>query len=81
MAIEYRIALRDGGWVIEREGQLYGPYSSKEEAVHEAMYAANYAISHGLPAEVIVQETFSRIPDRLIAVFQTITHPVTSTFR
>jgi hypothetical protein len=64
--------------MIEREGQLYGPYSSKQEAVHEAEYLANYSIDHGLQAEVIVQETFSRIPDRLITAFRTITHPVTS---
>jgi hypothetical protein len=81
MAIEYRIALRDGGWMIEREGQLYGPFSSKQEAVHEAVYVANYAINHGLQAEVIVHETFSRIPDRLMTAFRTITHPITSTFQ
>jgi hypothetical protein len=49
--------------------------------VHEAVYVANYAINHGLQAEVIVQETFSRIPDRLMTAFRTITHPITSTFQ
>jgi hypothetical protein len=81
MAIEYRIALRDRGWMIEREGQLYGPYSSKQEAVHEAVYVANYAINRGLQAEVIVQEAFPRIPDRLITAFRTIAQPVISPFR
>src|SRR5688572_19314099 len=56
MAVEYRIALRDRGWMIEREGQLYGPYSSKQEAVHEAVYVANYAMNHGLQSEVIVEK-------------------------
>ena len=81
MAIEYRIALRDRGWMIEREGQLYGPYSSKQEALHEAVYVANYAINHGLQSEVIVEKTFSRIPDRLITACRSITHPVTRTFQ
>jgi hypothetical protein len=41
--------------MIKREGQLYGPYSSQQEALREAIYVANYSISHGLQAEVIVQ--------------------------
>ena len=56
MVVEYRIALRNEGWMIEREGQLYGPYLSKQEAVREALYVANYSINHGLEAEVVVQE-------------------------
>jgi len=56
MCVEYCIILRDGGWMIERQGQLYGPYSSQEEAVREAVYVANYSISHGLQAQVIVQK-------------------------
>ena len=80
MAVEYRIALRNEGWMIEREGQLYGPYLSKQEAVREALYVANYSINHGLEAEVVVQEALSRIPDRLMAAFRTIAQPVTAPF-
>jgi hypothetical protein len=80
MAVEYRIALRNEGWMIEREGQLFGPYSSKQEAMSEAFYVANYSINHGLKAEVVVQETFSRIPDRLIAAVRTIMQPIAGTF-
>jgi hypothetical protein len=80
MAIEYRIALCERGWMIEREGQLYGPYSSKQEAVHEAVYVANYSINHGLQAEVRVRETFTTIPNWLITAFRTIVQPVASTF-
>jgi hypothetical protein len=80
MAVEYRIALRNEGWMIEREGQLYGPYLSKQEAVREALYVANYSINHGLEAEVVVHGTSSRIPDRLIAAFRTIAQPVTAPF-
>jgi hypothetical protein len=65
--------------MIEREGQLYGPYSSKQEAVYEAVYVANYSISHGLQAEVSVRDTFSRIPNWLIAAFRTFVQPVAST--
>jgi hypothetical protein len=80
MAVEYHIALRDEGWMIDREGQLYGPYSSQQEAMREAVYVADYSIHHGLPAEVIVEKTFSTISDRLMTVFRTIAHPVTSAF-
>jgi hypothetical protein len=55
MRIEYRVTLRDEGWMIERQGQLYGPFSSQQEAVREAAYVVNYSISHGLPAKVVVQ--------------------------
>lgn len=55
MCVEYCIILRDEGWMIDRQGQLYGPYSSQQEAVREAVYVANYSINHGLEAEVIVQ--------------------------
>jgi hypothetical protein len=55
MRIEYRVTLRDEGWMIERQGQLYGPFSSQQEAVREANYVVNYSISHGMPARVIVQ--------------------------
>jgi len=55
MSVEYRISLRDERWMIERQGQFYGPYSSQQEALSEAVYVANYSTSHGLPAQVIVQ--------------------------
>jgi hypothetical protein len=54
--VEYCVVHRDEGWMIERHGQFYGPYSTQDEAVREAMYVANYSMSHGLPAEVIVQK-------------------------
>ena len=56
MCVEYCVILRDGSWMIERQGQLYGPYSSQQEAVREAVYVANYSINHGLQAQVIVQK-------------------------
>jgi hypothetical protein len=55
MGVEYCVILRDEGWMIERHGHLYGPYSSQQEAMHEAVYVANYSINHGLPAEVLLQ--------------------------
>jgi hypothetical protein len=55
MRIEYCVILRDEGWMIERQGQLYGPFSSQQEAVREAVYVVNYSISHGLPAKVVVE--------------------------
>ena len=70
MAVEYHIALRNEGWMIEREGQHYGPYASKQEAMREAVYVANYSISHGLQAEVIVQGKL----DRLRPALRTIIH-------
>lgn len=73
MAVEYRIALRNEGWIIEREGQLYGPYASKQDAVREAFYVANYSISHGLQAEVIVQKYSGKL-DRLRPALRTIIH-------
>jgi len=54
--IEYCVVRRDNGWMIERDGQFYGPYTSQREAVSEAVYVANYSINHGLPAEVVVQK-------------------------
>ena len=72
MAVKYRVVLREQGWMIEREGQLYGPYPSKQEAVGEAVYVTNYSNSHGLKAEVIVQ-TFLGV-DRLIPALRTIIH-------
>jgi len=59
MCIEYCIILRDEGWMIERQGQLYGPYPSQQQALREAEYVATYSINHGLPAQVIVQ-TYSQ---------------------
>jgi hypothetical protein len=38
MLVEYCIVLGDAGWMIEREGQLYGPYPSQQNAVSEAFY-------------------------------------------
>jgi hypothetical protein len=58
--------------MIEREGQLYGPYSSQREAVREAVYVANYSTSHGLPAEVIVQNYLKESWAGLIPAFRTI---------
>ena len=54
--IEYCVVRRNDGWMIERDGQFYGPYTSQQEAVSEAVYVANYSINHGLPAEVVVQK-------------------------
>jgi hypothetical protein len=56
MRVEYYVVFRDGGWMIKRHGQFYGPYSSQQEAVREAVYVATYSIDHGLEAEVIVQK-------------------------
>jgi hypothetical protein len=42
--------------MIERQGHLYGPYASRQDAVNEAVYVANYSTTHGLQAEVIVQK-------------------------
>ena len=52
-SIEYCVVRRDNGWMIERDGQFYGLYTSQAEVVREAAYAANYSIKHGLPAEVV----------------------------
>jgi hypothetical protein len=76
-SIEYCIVQHDKGWMIDRQGQCFGPYSSKQDAVREAVYVANYSTNHGLQAEVIVQEAFSRLPNRLLAAFRVITHPAT----
>lgn len=54
--IEYCVVRRDNGWMIERNGQFYGPYTSQDEAVREAAYVANYSINHGLPAEVVMHK-------------------------
>jgi hypothetical protein len=56
MGVEYYVIRGEEGWMIRRQEQLYGPYSSQDEAVREAVYVANYSISHGLPAEVMVQK-------------------------
>jgi hypothetical protein len=74
MSVEYRINLREQGWMIERQGQHYGPYSSQQEAVREATYVANYSINHGLGAEVIVQKYSLGNLDRLIPALRTIIH-------
>lgn len=74
MCVEYRINLRDEGWMIERQGRRYGPYSSQQEAVREAVYVANYSTSHGLQAEVVVQKYSIGGLDRLIPALRTIVH-------
>jgi hypothetical protein len=56
MRIQYYVIFYDGGWMIKRQGQFYGPYSSRQEAVREAVYVATHSIDHGLEAEVIVQK-------------------------
>ena len=48
--------------MIDRQGQLYGPYSSQREAMREAAYVVDYSISHGLPAQVIVQTSSQEVP-------------------
>lgn len=73
MAVEYRVALCEQGWMIEREGQLYGPYASKQEAVREAVYVVNYSNSHGLKAEVIVEKYLGNL-HRLVPPLRTIIH-------
>ena len=55
MRVEYYVVHRPGGWMIERHGQYYGPYPSREKAVQEALYVANYSIKCGLEAHVTVQ--------------------------
>ena len=70
MRVEYCIVLRDKSWMIERQGQFYGPYSSKQEAVREAIYVANYSTTHGLRAQVIAHKS-----DELLATFRTIMNP------
>ena len=54
-SVEYCIVRHDKGWMIDREGQFYGPYASKQDAVREAVYVANYSTNRGLQAEVNVQ--------------------------
>lgn len=62
MRVEYYVIFHDGGWMIKREGQLYGPYPSQQEAVCEAVFVATYSIDHGLEAEVIVQKDLPKTP-------------------
>jgi hypothetical protein len=57
MRVAYYVIFHDGGWVIERHGQYYGPFACREDAVKEAVYVAEYSIRHGLEAEVIVQRS------------------------
>lgn len=71
MRVEYCIVLRDEGWMIERQGQFYGPYSSKQEAVREATYVAKYSTEHGLRAQVITHKS-----DELLVAPRTIMNPV-----
>jgi hypothetical protein len=71
MRVEYCIVLRDKGWMIERQGQSYGPYSSKQVAVREANYVANYSTSHGLRAQVRAHKS-----DELLARLRTIMNPL-----
>jgi hypothetical protein len=59
MRVAYYVSLRDGEWMIERHGQYYGPFASREDAVKEAVYVAEYSIRHGLQAEIIVQRNES----------------------
>jgi hypothetical protein len=47
---EYCIVLRDEGWMIERQGQLYGPYPSRQNAVNEAIYAT-YGLQAGFDTD------------------------------
>lgn len=75
MCIEYCIVLRDKGWMIEREGQLYGPYSSKQEAVREAVYVADYSTRHGLQAEVIMPKFAHGARIGLIPALRSIIEP------
>lgn len=60
MRVEYYIIFHDAGWVIKREEQIYGPYSSLAEAVREAAYVADYSSRHGIEAAVIVQKDAPR---------------------
>lgn len=61
MRVEYYVILQNEGWMIQRQGKLYGPYPSWQEAVGEAVYVARYSIDHGLEAEVIVQTDAPKI--------------------
>jgi hypothetical protein len=56
MRVDYYVIFQDGGWIIERQGQRYGPYPSSQAALSEAIYVADYSIRHGLEAQVIVEE-------------------------
>lgn len=54
MRVAYYVVLQNGRWMIERHGRYYGPFACQNDAVDEAVYAAEYSIRHGLDAEVIV---------------------------
>jgi hypothetical protein len=57
MRVAYYVIFHERGWMIERHGQYYGPFTCQEEAVREAVYVADYSIRHGLEAEVVVERT------------------------
>ena len=56
MRVQYCVMQLAEGWMIKREGRLYGPYRSQQEALQEAWYVVNHSNSNGLAAELIVQD-------------------------
>jgi hypothetical protein len=52
---QYFVIRFDTEWKIKFEGQLYGPYSSRQEAIRVAVESAYASGENGNEAEVLVQ--------------------------
>jgi hypothetical protein len=53
--VQIEIRLREGAWIMTRQGEDVRPYGHADEAVHEAVHLARDLIHTGQPAQVRIE--------------------------
>ena len=50
----YKVVGQNGGWSVDHNGQLAGPYATKEAAFEAAVVSATHAIKQGYEIRLLV---------------------------
>ncbi|HEX2561784.1 DUF2188 domain-containing protein [Phenylobacterium sp.] len=59
--VQIEIRLREGVWMLTREGDDVRPYGHADEAVHEAVRLAHDLIHTGQPAQVRIEAADGKV--------------------
>ncbi|RAK52993.1 hypothetical protein [Phenylobacterium deserti] len=59
--VQLEIRVRNGAWILQRDGDDVRPYGHADEAVHDAVRLAHDLIHTGQPAEVRLEAAAGKL--------------------